>query len=61
MAEGPMAGAAKVLGKMRFINPTFQGPCKCNISGNRMRYSRGANKQPSIETLIRLAELFVRL
>ena len=43
MAIGSMfgGGGAKVLGKMRFINPTFQCPCKCIIFGNRMRYSPG--------------------
>ena len=34
-------GVPKVVGKMRFINPTFQCPCKWIISGNRMRYSPG--------------------
>ena len=46
-------GGAKVLGKMRFTNPTFQCPCIRNLSGNLMRYSIG----PSSGNVCRLALL----
>ena len=41
MVKGSIVGGAKVLGKLRFTNPTFQCPCKHNLSGKRMRYSPG--------------------
>ena len=41
MVKGSMVEEAKVLGKMDFTKPTFQCPCKRNLSGNRMRYNPG--------------------